>query len=130
MMAYVFTEAQNPLEVAEREWCKADPVMFTKFTSCIGIMGVKDNRVIGVHLTMMGTDDKWVTNANIDQAVALLDGAANPIVIGQIQVWQDTPQTRDVYQHLLATLHPVNEYPLAQGVYGGQVDNGEVEILY
>lgn len=130
-MAYVFTKANDTDKIAEREWGKADPIMFTKFTSCIGIMGVKDGKVIGVHLTMMGTEkDEWVKDANIDQAVALLDNAANPIVIGQIQVWKDTPNTQDVYQHLLDTLKPVDEYPLAQGTYGGKVDNGSVEILY
>ncbi|OSQ36101.1 hypothetical protein TMES_18645 [Thalassospira mesophila] len=126
-MAYIFTEAQNPLEVAEREWGKADPIMFTKFTSCIGIMGIKDGKVIGVHLTLMGTEDEWVTNANIDQAVALLDGATNPVVIGQIEIWEDT--VPGVYQHLLDTLHPVAIYPKDDGIYGGQNDNGSVKIL-
>ncbi|WP_339780734.1 hypothetical protein [uncultured Thalassospira sp.] len=126
-MAYVFTEAQNPMKIAERQWGKADPVMFTAFTSCIGIMGIKDGKVIGVHLTLMGTEDEWVTNANIDEAVTLLDGAANPVVIGQIEMWEDT--VPGVYQHLLDTLHPVAQYARDDGTYGGANENGNVRIL-
>ncbi len=126
-MAYVFTKAGNDTKIAEREWGKADPIMFTTFTSCIGIMGIKDDKVIGVHLTLMGTEDELVTTANIDQAVALLDGAANPVIIGQVEIWADNVSA--VYQHLVTILKPVDTYPRDDGTYGGRNHQGRVQPL-
>ncbi|OKH89284.1 hypothetical protein [Thalassospira sp. TSL5-1] len=126
-MAYIFTEADDPTQIAERQWGQADPIMFTTFTSCIGIMGIKDDQVIGVHLALMGTADELVTNANIDQAIALLDGAANPVIIGQIEIWEDAVPA--VYQHLVSTLHPVAIYPRDDGTYGGRNNQGNVQPL-
>ncbi len=42
-MPYVFTQATDTEAIAEREWGKADEIMFTAFTSCIGIMAIKDD---------------------------------------------------------------------------------------
>ena len=74
-MPYVFTQATDTEAIAEREWGKADEIMFTAFTSCIGIMAIKDDQVIGVHLTLRD-DTNAVTNADIDTAIGLLDGGA------------------------------------------------------
>jgi len=82
-MAYAYTEAQDAQAVAELQWAKANTVMFTTFTSCIGLMGIKDDKVIGVHLPLRDGANA-VTNDDIDAAIALLDGAANPVIIGAI----------------------------------------------
>jgi hypothetical protein len=126
-MAFAYSEAQDDQAVAERQWAKADTIMFTKFTSCIGLMGVKDDQVIGVHLPLRD-DQNAVTNGDVDAAIALLDGAANPVIIGAISAWKASAS--DVFDHLVANLNPVEQYALGDGTYGGSVDNGHVQPEY
>lgn len=126
-MAFSFSEADDPQAVAEREWAKADTVMFTKFTSCIGLMGIKDSKVIGVHLPLRDADN-LVTTGDIDSAIGLLDGAQNPVVIGAVSAWKAS--VSDVYDHLVATLTPVEEYSYGDGTYGGSVNGDKVQPEY
>lgn len=126
-MAFMYSEAQDDQAVAERQWAKGDTVMFTKFTSCIGLMGIKDGQVIGVHLPLRD-DQNAVTNGDVDAAIALLDGAANPVIIGAISAWKASAS--DVFDHLVANLNPIDQYPYGDGTYGGSVDNGRVQPEY
>ncbi|KJE34939.1 hypothetical protein UF64_09495 [Thalassospira sp. HJ] len=126
-MAFAYTEAQSAQAVAELQWAKADKIMFTKFTSCIGLMGIKDDQVIGVHLPLRD-DHNAVTNDDIDAAIALLDGVVNPVIIGAISAWKASAS--DVFTHLVDTLNPVEQYPYGDGIYGGSVDDGRVQPEY
>ncbi|MBX2830108.1 MAG: hypothetical protein KTR23_02845 [Rhodospirillales bacterium] len=122
-MAFSFSKASNAQAIAEREWASDDAIMFTKFTSCIGLMGIKDSKVIAVHLSLRDTDN-LVTDDDVDAAIALLDGAANPVVIGAISVWKKS--VSDVYDHLVSELSPIKEYSLDDGIYGGSVNGDKV----
>ncbi|HCK19741.1 MAG TPA: hypothetical protein DHW36_14615 [Thalassospira sp.] len=126
-MAYAYTEAQDAQAVAELQWAKANTVMFTKFTSCIGLMGIKDDKVIGVHLPLRDGANA-VTNDDIDAAIALLDGAANPVIIGAISAWKASASS--VFDHLVDALNPVEQYAYGDGTYGGSVSNGRVQPEY
>tara|TARA_R110002049_G_scaffold210604_1_gene381505 strand:- start:38059 stop:38499 length:441 start_codon:yes stop_codon:yes gene_type:complete len=126
-MPYVFIQATDTEAIAEREWGKADEIMFTAFTSCIGIMAIKDDQVIGVHLTLRD-DTNAVTNADIDTAIGLLDGGAYPVVIGAISAWEASAAA--VYQHLVDTLHPVEQYGYGDGTFGGEIVNGRIQPRY
>ncbi|WP_404426011.1 hypothetical protein [Thalassospira australica] len=126
-MPYVFTQAANTEAIAECEWGKAAEIMFTGFSSCIGIMAIKDNQVIGVHLPLRDGNNA-VTNADIDTAIGLLDGGAYPVVIGSISAWEASASA--VYQHLVDTLHPVEQYAYGDGTYGGEIVNGRIQPRY
>jgi hypothetical protein len=126
-MAFAYTEALNAQAVAELQWAKANTIMFTKFTSCIGLMGVKDGKVIGVHLPLRD-DSNAVTDDDVDAAIALLDGAANPVIIGAISAWEASAS--GVFDHLVSNLKPINQYAYGDGTYGGSIDNGRVQPEY
>ncbi|MFH1805188.1 MAG: hypothetical protein ABID63_09915 [Pseudomonadota bacterium] len=124
-MAYVFTQAANPQAIAERQWGQGINIMFTYFTSCIGLMGINGNNVIGVHLALHDADDQAVDNADIDAAIALLNNATRPVIIGAVAVWERAAPAQ--YQHLLTQLQPVEIYAYGDGTYGGEiVNNGGV----
>jgi hypothetical protein len=62
----------------------ATGVQFTAFTSCIGIVGMKDNKMIAAHLVMMGTNDTPVDPASVG---TVFSGATNMMVFGHIENW-------------------------------------------
>ncbi|NIZ03111.1 hypothetical protein [Thalassospira lucentensis] len=126
-MAYVFTQAANNQAIAECEWGKASEIMFTGFSSCIGIMAIKDNEVIGVHLPLRDASNA-VTDADIDTAIGLLDGGTSPVVIGSISAWKASASS--VYQHLVDTLKPVDQFSYGDGTYGGEIKNGKIQPRY
>jgi len=86
-MPYVFSQAADTEAIAEREWGKAAQIMFTGFSSCIGIMAIKNNEVIGVHLPWQVNIDAmanhlsditgWPETANgsFDRDVLFISGA-------------------------------------------------------
>ena len=126
-MAYVFTKANDTEAIAECEWGKADEIMFTGFSSCIGIMAIKDNEVIGVHLPLRDANNA-VTDADIDTAIGLLDGGTFPVVIGSISAWKASASS--VYQYLLDTLKPVDQFSYGDGTYGGEIVGGKIQPRY
>ncbi len=123
-MPYVFSQAADTEAIAEREWGKAAQIMFTGFSSCIGIMAIKNNEVIGVHLPLRDGNNA-VTNDDIDTAIGLLDGGAYPVVIGSISAWEASASA--VYQHLVDAMHPVEQYAYGDGTYGGEIVNGRIQ---
>lgn len=123
-MSYVFIQTADTEAIAEREWGKAFQIMFNFFSSCIGIMAIKDNQVIAVHLPLRDGNNA-VTNDDIDTAVGLLDGGAYPVVIGSISAWEASASA--VYQHLVDTLRPVEQYAYGDGTYGGEIVNGRIQ---
>ncbi len=126
-MSYVFTQAANTEAIAECEWGQAVQIMFTGFSSCIGIMGIVGGQIIAVHLPLRDATAQ-ATNADVDAAIALLGAAAQPVVIGHIGLWETTIPA--VYQHLVDTLHPVEQYAYGDGTYGGEIVNGSIQPRY
>ncbi|MDP2697400.1 hypothetical protein [Thalassospira sp.] len=120
-MAYVFTQAANPQAIAELQWGEGADIMFTAFTSCIGLMGINGNNVIGVHLALRDANDQAVDNADIDAAIALLNNATQPVIIGATAIWEQAAPTE--YHHLLTQLQPVEIYAYGDGTYGGEIVN-------
>jgi hypothetical protein len=54
-MAYTLTKTNDALSIAEQQYATAqNKLMFTMFTSCIGVVAKKGDKLTGVHLVIVG----------------------------------------------------------------------------
>ncbi len=53
-MGYRFFKASDPLEIKEQQYAVGQEIRFSKFTSCMGIIGKQHSDVYGVHLVQQG----------------------------------------------------------------------------
>ena len=132
-MAYIINPASDPLSIPERQYATGSEVKFTTFTSCIGVLAmVGTTQLIGIHLSIYDGPD-IITVGDLTQVINLVQQGSTQIkVIGQISAWEGSVKV--VYDSLLAQLNlkstDVETYPFQDGVYGGKVDNGEIEITF
>ncbi|KZB55546.1 hypothetical protein AUP42_03200 [Thalassospira lucentensis] len=126
-MPYVFSQAANPLAIAECEYASAAEIRFSTFTSCIGIVGIRNGEVFGIHLPL--AVDDFVTNADIDAALVHCQGLAQTTITGVIGAWTSSRPT--VYAYLVAQLgNPAIGVDHDEGVYGARVNNGNLVLSY
>lgn len=132
-------QAANVNAIREWEYGWGPTVQFTGFSSCIGVLGKikyqEGTHVIGVHLAIHDSNDNQVTVQDIRQIKWLLERYGyvrnSGIVIGQISVWANSHA--DGLNQLKKDLGIVGEgrlFQLAQGTYGGEIDDGDVNITY
>ncbi|KUI98904.1 hypothetical protein [Vibrio sp. MEBiC08052] len=135
-MSYTLTETSDVMKIKEQEYSSAGKVQFTAFTSCIGILAKKKDKseVIGIHLVMMSKDEEWfdktaaqtvkncLTTENYDSSDVLL--------IGCLSLWESDDRTKAGYAELKKLIQPTHEYQLADGIYGGEIESGKVELTY
>lgn len=124
-MPYTLTETDDPNAIAECQYGQASAVMFTKFTSCIGILAkvTGAQEVIGIHLVMVDAEGNTFGEADVPQVINVLSGRnydpADVLIIGQISAWERSAAA--AYQKLIETLPPRDKFPLGDGVYGGEI---------
>ncbi|MFC7331800.1 hypothetical protein [Rhodocista pekingensis] len=133
-MPYVLAPGANAQAIAEREYA-SDPqqVMFTAFTSCIGVLSLRNGQVTGVHLSISAPDGSLFDNAAADQVVAAVGAWQQIKVIGQIAFWENPANgVSAAFAYLIQQLNVPQDdlYPLADGTYGGENDNGTLELTY
>lgn len=128
-MAYTFTQAQNPLAIAEQQWATAETVTFTKFTSCIGVLGYNTTtrRVTGVHLVIISSDGTPFDAAAATQTISLLGTYNRSVIIGQTPFWEDNVPAG--YNALVKGLRNLTIIPTGDGIYGGRILNGTAQTL-
>ncbi|MET0752492.1 MAG: hypothetical protein ABWZ66_03935 [Pyrinomonadaceae bacterium] len=127
-MAYVLAPAANVMAIAEREFGAAAEIRFTGFSSCIGVIARQGNNVTGVHLSMMAPDETWFNVQAAADTVAALGGYHQVVVIGQLQMWEDTQPVTEGYQSLIDQLTAPIFSEQDDGNYGGRVNNGTFQI--
>jgi hypothetical protein len=132
-MPYTIQPAANVMAINERESGTANEIRFTRFTSCIGVLGVVGGQVRGVHLSISDQNQNLFDNAAVGQVVALFAGATQLKLIGQVAYWENPANgVATAYAGLVAQLSiPADDiYQLTDGVYGGKMDGADLEITY
>ncbi|MEI2457339.1 hypothetical protein ABU614_05865 [Lysobacter firmicutimachus] len=140
----IFQWTGDPLQIPERYWASAqavppnggpliDTVRFTPFTSCIGILASsgegEDTQIVGIHLSLMDTNDNWFDNGAVAQVMAVLQNYPdNRWIVGQTTIWEDTPTVSAAYQNLVNQIGEADYLSGDDGIYSGalnQVDELE-----
>lgn len=134
-MPYTLTQAANVQAIAECEYGTAQSIMFTKFTSCLGILAKVQgqDQVIGIHLVLVDSNSNTFGAGDVATVTGVLAGQnydpATVIIIGKISFWEAS--AGPAYNALVTALQPTATYQFADGTYGAQIDgNHEIEILY
>lgn len=133
-MPYTLTPAQDTMAIAEREFGTASPqVQFTTFTSCVGVLSLRNGAVTGVHLSITAPDGTLFDDGAANQVAQIIGPWDQIKVIGRITYWENPANgVAAAFAHMLQILAvpPDNLYQLADGIYGGEDDNGTLEITY
>ncbi|MDR1226603.1 MAG: hypothetical protein LBK47_06860 [Prevotellaceae bacterium] len=134
-MAYTLQSTVNNLAIAEQEYAKeAFGVRFTKFTSCIGVVGQSSKGLTGVHLVILSKDDQRIQEADIPQVADLLKSSTRIVVFGHVGTWKSDDELAKVYDKLLLELKRLvgekmlYEIDLNDGIYGADTADGHLKI--
>lgn len=94
---YVLSETNNPLDIAEREYASAPKkIQFTAFTSCIGVVARKGDKLTGVHLSQVDNNDKYF-GEDRNVVTSILNKLPNPAdrvtIFGFVKSWRNSENT-------------------------------------
>ncbi len=136
---YALEQATDPLQIGEQQYGIGEQVKFTTFTSCIGILSkvTNEDKVIGVHLVLVGKKGGKITEDAVMRVMMLLErlkyDRGTTKVLGHIGIWKEKKEgAPDVWQRLKNSLG-VDEnrtFPWGDGTYGGTLEGGQVEITF
>jgi hypothetical protein len=101
--------------------------MFTRFTSCIGVLGVVGKKVIGVHLALKDRDGNHVKGKDIDKVDKLLRDKGyklnSVILLGHIAIWEkNAPEALTRLRIKYNTTRGNAEHRWGDGTYGGKIE--------
>jgi hypothetical protein len=119
-MPYTLNPAANPQQIGEQEYGTAGTIMFTQFTSCMGVIARNGNNVTGVHLVVVGQDGTVFDNAAAQATIQVLGAYTEVVVIGLLDIWAGVPG----YPTLINGLNNPVLIEVDDGLYGGRVNAG------
>jgi len=134
-MAYTISQVTDPLNIEEREYAAGPKIMFTAFTSCIGVIAKKDATLTAVHLVMVANDGSIFDVNAATKVLDLLPKKPDAVTIfGCISLWEN-PKNKvlPAFQKLTGkcqTLKKYQQYTFGPGRYGASIDNDDIEIIY
>jgi hypothetical protein len=132
---YTISKANDPLKIEEREYASAEKIMFTAFTSCIGVIAKKGAKLTAIHLVMIDKDENIFSPNDATNVLQLLPTAPDAVAIfGCVSLWEN-PQNKVLsgFQKLTGTFQNLTKYQkstFAPGTYGASIDGDDIEILY
>jgi hypothetical protein len=146
-MPYNFRKSLlGPLCIQEQEFDTVnsnDELIFSKFTSCIGVIAKSGGTLTGVHLVLWGVDkfsnstDSFPFNRQAAaQVIRQLPRVPDEIcLIGHITVWNDPKQAGAEQNHgflnligQLNQLARVQAFPKGDGIFGAKIVGNRIEI--
>lgn len=133
-MGYNFTAAANPLAIAEQEYATADTIMFTTFTSCIGVIAKKGTQLTAIHLVMTARDGTLFNQVTASRIIfeVLPANYDKVLIIGCTDLWKN-PQNNvlngfNTLRGQIKALEDVQIYNWTSGIYGAHLEGGDIEI--
>lgn len=117
---YEISEASDSGSIGEQEVGSGDSITFTKFSSCIGIVGKKgDGSLVGIHLVRFGGDGEPFQLSDVPTVKASLSGVSDIQIIGMTDFWGE-----DILTAIGGTVVPGSD-----GVYSANTDeSGKIVV--
>ena len=79
------------MKIKEQQFATAAEIMFTKFTSCIGVIAKKGDMLTGIHLVMIADDFSEFDSTAAIAALKLLPERPDYFyVIGHVNMWKSS----------------------------------------
>jgi hypothetical protein len=128
----MLNQAANVMVIEEREWGTGQPIQFTKFTSCIGVLAkvAGQNQVIGIHLSILDENGNVFTAAVVPQITGVLAGQGYDNttcqIFGMIDIWEN--ELPAAYGALVAALNNPVQAQREDGTYQVAIVNGAIKI--
>ena len=134
-MPYTISKATDPLKIEEREYASAKKIMFTAFTSCIGVIAKQGATLTAIHLVMVDKDENMFVGNDVTKVLNLLPPAHDAVTIfGCIALWENPAnKVLPAFQKLTGTFKTFKkyqQYTFGKGTYGASIDGDDIEILY
>ena len=135
-MPYTIIKATDPLNIKEQEYASAKKeIMFTGFTSCIGVIAKEGATLTAVHLVMVAKDGSIFDGEVATDVLELLPKKPDAVTIfGCISLWENPEnKVRSAFQKLTGTcktLKKYQQYTFGPGTYGAKINNDDIDIIY
>ncbi len=120
-MPYNFTRTLDRQEILEAQYAWGRKIMFSPFTSCIGVVGKQCMELIGAHLVMVGPDGGVIDDETANAAAALVATCSRVLIIGHVYMWEDNLGA--IYHQLKGQIghHKIKEVNTGDGTYGARL---------
>lgn len=140
MPVYKITLTADPLNIKEQEYGTAASIKFKNFTSCMGLVCVTSDTLIGVHLVRVGkagNDDVHFDSKAAKMVWMTLQGVSDNSIeyvyyIGNQETWRLDCQVpmMELDKGLKGICKGVHEGPAGDGVFSAVLDKptGKVNI--
>lgn len=132
-MGYVLTEVYDAALLAEREYIRNVPeVLFSKFTSCIGVAVRTGVNLTAIHLVQVADD--WFDRIAAQRVLDVLgNGYDEACIFGCVDDWRLSLNAgiRNGYELLtarFATLRIFQTYSTYEGFHGVAISEGRILI--
>ena len=136
-MPYIIKETSSPLKIEERECASGPKIKFTTFTSCIGVIAKKGEKLTAVHLSIYAEDGSIFEANDVPKVIDCLPDKPDTITLfGCLNVWQNPANgmVQAAFEKLASQLMPLakyQQYPREDGTYGAEIDDaGEIKITF
>ncbi|MEM7157055.1 MAG: hypothetical protein AAF799_29655 [Myxococcota bacterium] len=114
--------------IEELEWGTAAQVAFSRFDSCMGLLGRRGNNVTGVHLVMAA--DRFFDDQAAALAASVVLDCNEVAVIGNVNTWAgNLPGPFNVMRQLIGGAWSLKT-DRGRGNYGGRVQGGVLQYSY
>ncbi|MBV8173758.1 MAG: hypothetical protein JO151_04230 [Verrucomicrobia bacterium] len=140
-MPYELIKGTDPLKIQEQEYASGPKIMFTAFTSCVGVIAKEGGTLTGVHLVMVDKNDEYfgADARDVPLVISKLPKSADKITIfGWLEDWRSSPNqtVKKAFAQLTGTLKEKNvglyhQSMREDGTYGAEIGNaGEIKITF
>lgn len=127
-MPYILHPAPNAMVIRERQYAVGNPVRFSAFTSCLGLMAwaTDENVIRAVHLSLLDENDHPFDDDAVGEVLTRLLDYRLVVVVGHVTAW--TARLPNAYRRLIGQLRNPHIIDAADGIYGGQIAGGNFQL--
>ena len=134
-MAYVLTETDDAAGLTEQHYIRGvDEVLFSRFTSCIGVVVRTGATLTAVHLVQVDNQDGYFNSVAARAVLAILgNGFQEACILGCVNDWKfsQNDSIRNGYQTLTAGIQQLRVcqiYANNDGIHGAAVTGGRILV--
>lgn len=134
-MPYKLKLTNDAKKIKEQEYATAESIMFTTFTSCIGVIAKKGTALTAVHLVMKADDETLFDEQAATQVLSVLPDTYEKVwIIGCTDLWAN-PQNAVLGGFLklkagIKSLEVVQIFSWRPGIYGASISGSDIEVEF
>jgi hypothetical protein len=134
-MSYVLTQTDDAALLPEQHYVRdVDEVLFSRFTSCIGVVARTGTTLTAVHLVQIDNQNGYFDPAAARAVLDVLgNGFDEACILGCVNDWSHSPNLsiRNGYQNLVAGIRQLRTcqiYANNDGIHSATVTAGAIVV--